>query len=388
MDDKNGREKLQQELDFLKESFDAEVISKDEYEKGKERIEQKLKEINHNGNDEGSKGAETAQKAKEQDDTANDKSENDNYFEDGNKLSPVPEEKTEIKIKQEETKKETHFAEGDPKENKKESKIFMYAIVFVVLALVVFFAYSLMNSGTAGKPQIKPAALCSSDADCMKDNVNSVCLNPGTKNAKCQIPEVSKTKLIVLNGRKECFNCDTQRILSLLESWFGTLDSKEINYDTDEGKSLADKYGINVLPAYILEEKITNSSSFGQFKQIFIKKSDMYVLKEDAAGSTFYFRRENILSRLDLFVKSNDAASAKAGKNLQEFLDTFKNVQFEKHVQSDSLTSELNLRTFPAFLINNQVKFSGVQTADVIKTNFCALNLVEECKNSLSKSLV
>ncbi len=387
MDDKDGREKLQQELNFLKESFDAEVISKDEYEKGKERVEQKLKEINNDAeNNKESKGTETAQEVKESNDTSNDKGENDNYFEDGNKLSPVPEEKTEIK--QEETKKETHFAKDDSKENKKESKLFMYAIVFVVLALVVFFAYSLTNSGTANKPQIEPAALCGSDTDCMKDNVNSVCLNPGTKDAKCQTPEIPKTKVIVLNGRKECFNCDTQRILSLLESWFGTIDAKEINYDTDEGKSLADKYGINVLPAYVLEERIINSSSFGQFKQIFIKKNDAYVLKEDAAGSTFYFRRGNIPNRLDLFVKSDDAASAKAEKNLQEFLNTFKNVQFEKHMQGDNLTSELNIRTFPSFLINNQIKFGGVQTADIIKTNFCSMNKDEECKNSLAKSLI
>ena len=45
MDDKTQKERLEQELRFLKESFEAEVISKEEYEKGKERIERKLKEI-------------------------------------------------------------------------------------------------------------------------------------------------------------------------------------------------------------------------------------------------------------------------------------------------------------------------------------------------------
>ena len=45
MDDKTHKEKLEQELRFLKESFEAEVISKEEYEKGKERLEKKLNEI-------------------------------------------------------------------------------------------------------------------------------------------------------------------------------------------------------------------------------------------------------------------------------------------------------------------------------------------------------
>ena len=45
MDDKSQRERLEQELRFLKESFEAEVISKEEFKKGKDRLEEKLKEI-------------------------------------------------------------------------------------------------------------------------------------------------------------------------------------------------------------------------------------------------------------------------------------------------------------------------------------------------------
>ena len=45
MDDKTQKERLEQELRFLKESFEAEVISKEEFEKGKDRIEKKIKEI-------------------------------------------------------------------------------------------------------------------------------------------------------------------------------------------------------------------------------------------------------------------------------------------------------------------------------------------------------
>ena len=45
MDDKPQRERLEQELRFLKESFEADVISREEFEKGKDRVERKLKEI-------------------------------------------------------------------------------------------------------------------------------------------------------------------------------------------------------------------------------------------------------------------------------------------------------------------------------------------------------
>ena len=50
MDDNNQKERLEQELRFLKESFEAEVISKEECEKGKERVENKLKDIEISAN--------------------------------------------------------------------------------------------------------------------------------------------------------------------------------------------------------------------------------------------------------------------------------------------------------------------------------------------------
>ena len=45
MDDKTQKERLEKELRFLKESFEAEVISKEEFEKGKDRLEKKLRSL-------------------------------------------------------------------------------------------------------------------------------------------------------------------------------------------------------------------------------------------------------------------------------------------------------------------------------------------------------
>ena len=46
MDDGSAqKERLDQELRFLKESFEAEVISREEFEKGKDRIEKRLNEL-------------------------------------------------------------------------------------------------------------------------------------------------------------------------------------------------------------------------------------------------------------------------------------------------------------------------------------------------------
>jgi hypothetical protein len=138
---------------------------------------------------------------------------------------------------------------------------------------------------------------------------------------------------------------------------------------------------------YILDENITQKPAFEQYKQSFVQKAGSYTLSDNAAGATFYFKRENVANKLDLFVNGNDA-SANAENNLKEFLGNFNNVKFEKHNADDSLAKELNIKTFPAFLVNNRVKFGGIQPAETIKENFCKLNKLAECDKELSGSLV
>ncbi len=368
MNDQDHRDKLEQELRFLKESYEAEVINKEEYEKGKERVEQKLKDVN-----------------------AGQQQNDDNFFE---KTEKKEENKQAETIKPQEELKSVEEKRIESKKtvltDKKENKLFKYAVVFVVLALIVFFSYSLFkpDKDAKDKNQVKFVAVCNSNEDCKQNGQDGICINPGQKDAKCEIKQIQKTNVVVLNGRKDCFNCDTQRVLSILETWFGALNTKEIDYETDEGKKFAEITGVKLLPAYILEENITNNAAFDQFKQAFAKRNNYYILSENAAGSTFYFNRENVPNRLDLFLIFGDAASVKAENNLKEFLAAFSDVKFEKHSSDDQLTQELGIKTFPTFLVNNRVKFTGIQTSETIKENYCKLNKVDECKKSLSKNLV
>lgn len=390
MEDKTQKERLEQELRFLKESFEAEVISKEEYEKGIERIEGKLKEIGNSA-----KPAENGQssEAKEEGQKKEDAAES------------IKADKIKLKVIQDEPQEQEYFEPSEEKETvqkgqseapasnepEKKGKFFRYAVAFAVLALVIFFSYSLL----AGKKNVqedasklKFTAACNADGDCIQKGKEGTCLNQGTKDAKCEFREIQKTDVLVLNGRNDCFNCNAQRVLNILESWFGAVNAREIDYNTDEGRNLADKVDARALPAYILDGNITKKPKFSDLKQAFARKDGYYVLSEDAAGSTFYFKRENIPNKLDFFADSRDGAGIKAEKNLKEFLDAFPEAKFDKHNADDALTKELGIKTFPTFLINNRVKFSGVAAAETIKSNFCRLNELPACEESLAKSLV
>lgn len=361
MDDKTQKERLEQELRFLKESFDAEVISKEEFEKGKDRIEKKLKEIQNQAKEQISEEPQP-ETAAERQEKAEEAGAKEPKKESTTKEAEKPQagdeeyfEPAEIKEEKEHFEKPKEAAE----EEKRENKFFKYAVLFVVLVLAAFFLYSSLK-GNIQKPEEKLTTL----------------------------KEAEKTNVIILNDRKSCFNCDTERILSILEGWFGALNAEEIDYSTDEGRNLAERFDAKTLPVYILDENITKKPEFGQFRQIFIKKDDKYILSDDAAASTFYFKRENVPSKLDLFVVAGDRSSIKAEKNLEEFLKAFKEVKFERHSPTDKLSQELEIKIFPTFLVNNRVKFSGIHSADTIKNNFCRLNKLPECERSLSKSLI
>jgi len=70
-------------------------------------------------------------------------------------------------------------------------------------------------------------------------------------------------------------------------------------------------------------------------------------------------------------------------------LELFKgNVDFEKYNADSKIVKELGINTFPTFLINNIIKFGGVQSADKIRENYCKVNSVTPCALGLSKSLV
>ena len=360
MDDKTQGERLEQELRFLKESFEAEVISKEEFEKGKTRIEQKLNEIN--------------QSPSEPNDTE--------FFDnEAKKIEPIG---ANDKISKEQN-------QSEKSDDNKENKLFKYAVVFLVLALAAFFSYSLLNSNkdtNAKNADIKFTIACSVDEDCMQSGKSGACMNPGKKDAKCEFQQEQKINVIVLTDHKECFNCNAERIMGILENWLGPVNAKEIDYSTDEGKKLAELIEARLLPAYVLEGNITNNAAFEQYKSIFVKKNNYYVLGENAAGSTFYFKRENIPNKLDLFAISGDAATARAENNLKEFLNNFKDVKFANHLSTDSLSQELGIKNFPAFLVNNKVKFTGIQSAETIKENYCKLNKLSACEKSLSKNLI
>ena len=438
--------KIEEELEFLKESFEAEVITPEEYEKAKSRMESQLRKLESGENKVNEEKSSENKKAEKQEKPSEEMKEelNSEVKEDTQKdikpekkaeekktgfkakveEKPAEKEEPDIEIKElkdpskfkeqkkvKEEPEEEKIQEPDEKEedtndiinngysdieNTKENKtsiwmpiaaVAVFLIVFGYFAFVIFTGEKLVEEE---KSLEKVLPSCFSDADCLKEGMIGFCSNLGNEDAECEFKEAVKVNFIVLNTQ-DCFNCDTSRVEKIIKGWFPGVVKSEISYNSEEGKSLVNDLSINLLPAYIFDSSLEETFKYGELKGIFSKVNDKYVLRPGASGSTFYTNKQEVSNKLEVFLMEGDISTEKAEKNIQEFLDLFDSkIEYNKHIvnKESSLVKSLDINTFPSFLVNNKIKFSGVQPAETIKENFCKLNKLDECNNKLTESLV
>ena len=432
------KEKLENELKLLEESLSLNVITKEEFETAKRRVDEKLNalekeetkveekpEIEPEGKKEEAEVKEEesiikyedVEKEKEEPIKEEKPEEKKEEVETQKKLEEVKEEKPaeeviiEQKPKEEVKKEEEKAAEEAEKEEiiteeKKPEiifedeekisgkKILAYIAIIIILVIIgwnLFFSNGEDVEDVSGDEpldEIVSLIACSSDNDCVEEGKIGVCKNPGEENAECEYIEDVKIKLTVLNN-ENCFNCDTSRVLTIIKTFYPNLDIENIDFETEEAKELIENYNIKALPAYILDSNFKDAHNYEKLSSSFNEVNGSFVMKNTVANANYYIERIEIENKLDLFIKEDHVASSQAEDNLQEFLDAFgDNVVFEKYNEDAEIVKELGINTFPTFLINNKIKFSGVQPADTIKENFCQMNMLDECSLELSKSLV
>jgi len=432
------KEKLEEELKLLEESFSLDVITKKELEEAKTRIEKKLKglealeqekeiKIEEKPEEEVKEEPKTVEKEEieeepiikykdikkeeekkrliseekpktKKDDTIKEPEEKK---EEQKKLEEIgeeerPEEEVEVEENPEE---EALIQEERPEiiikgEKKSSKKIFAYIAIIMILVIGSWYFFFSGDNGVKDIPSDKPVGeivsliACNSDKECVKEGSIGICKNPGEENAECEYIEDARIKLTILNN-DDCFNCETERVLGILKGLFPNMDIENIDFETEKGKEIIEKFNINALPAYIFDSNFKEAKNYDEFLTAFNEIDGSFVMKNTVSNANYYLEREEMPNKIDLFLKSDQVASSKAEKNLEEFLEAFKGkVVFEKHDGNSGIVKELGINSFPAFLVNNKIKFSGVQPADTIKDNFCEMNKLDECDLELSKSLV
>lgn len=388
--EKEQKERLEQELRFLKESLEADVISKDEYERGKDRIERKLKEIEEKPEEAPKIEEEPIKEKQEEKEEIKEepKIEIKEIKEKPAKIIGAEEEEKQV---EEEPIKEKSEAK-EPEEEIKISKKWLYGIIILIIAVILFFSIRSCSGPVEEKPVEETLAKeftpeCFSNSDCKQEGMVGICSSPGTKEAKCEFKQDIKTNLIVIND-KNCKLCDSSNMKTITKEIFPNVKIKEIDYEETEAKKLINQFNINALPAYLFDSNVSKAINFNDFKTALIKKKNNYLITNTASGVNYYFKRPLIKNKLDLYILPETTEKIEA--NIQEVSDLFRDkINFTKHIvterQKEILEKELAINTYPAFLLNNQLTFRGILPANIIKEKICQVNYFEECKKELSK---
>ena len=373
--------KLEQELNFLKESFESEVITKDEFEKGKERIEKKLKTL-----DNPEKPKETSQEPEKVEEK--DKEEKKETLKDiipevvvikkDSDLSKPDEEIEEPK------KKETPKEEIKPTiiEEKKEHQDVVFdqykvksskkgLLVWIVILLIIFSSsYYIINM--VNKPE-----------DSQDTDPEDIELHPPTT-----VIPIQSNDYIILNS-EDCINCDTERVQNIIKNWFPNIKSNTLDYNSLQGDKLVEQLDITLLPAYIFDKDIADLDNFNKLSQAFKEEEEYYVLSPEASGGTYYLERENLPNKIELFVLNGDANSARAEKNAKALINGNEaDISFSIHEVDSIIAKEFKILSVPTFIINNKVMVRGVQPPETLKEKFCQLNNLEICDKTFPKNLI
>ncbi|MBW6462372.1 MAG: hypothetical protein K0B07_04975 [DPANN group archaeon] len=176
---------------------------------------------------------------------------------------------------------------------------------------------------------------CSSDADCTKTGFVGKCIDANTETAKCEYTQPPVVNIKVLND-ETCDGCDTATFNSINEQIFINIEITTVDVSTTEGKALLAELNPQVIPVYLFDETVLESSEYPRLAQFFTKKGDYYMLSSEIVSqyisSPKLVGRDTITNKLDLFVMSECPYGVQAENNMKEVIDTFgNNMNFSIH---------------------------------------------------------
>lgn len=167
--------------------------------------------------------------------------------------------------------------------------------------------------------------LCGSDADCDASSGRmALCEDADTPRARCVSYDPATFTLTVLQA-STCSACDSGEFLRTTVELFPGTQVETYDLETPVGSALAQKYDIQVFPAYIFSAGFAGSPRFSRVRQMVLPVGDSFVVQPRLAGVSYWRQRNRQPDRLDLFL------SPRAVELEDEFLRLFSGEQVRVH---------------------------------------------------------
>lgn len=135
-------------------------------------------------------------------------------------------------------------------------------------------------------PDCKSVPVCGNDDDCFTPGKEAICLNPNKPQAQCQAAEPARFTVTILTSMK-CTSCDTAPFRDITTRYFPKVSYRQVDLDSPEGKGMADKYKVEMLPAMFFSRDVEKSIRWSRVKGALLDKGDVYLMAPKGSNSTF-----------------------------------------------------------------------------------------------------
>jgi hypothetical protein len=159
---------------------------------------------------------------------------------------------------------------------------------------------------------------CYADANCKSKGLIGSCANPGTLSASCSFKVPNKVDLTVVTA-KDCAICNTDEVINSLKKKFPGLTAQYVYYPDSMAQKLINDLSIQGLPAYIFGKEVEKEDNFYPIKDDFSLIGDVYLLKLEKTGMSYFLNRLKTKGSFDLFLSLFEKDTVEVLAAAQEF---------------------------------------------------------------------
>jgi len=162
---------------------------------------------------------------------------------------------------------------------------------------------------------------CFSDNNCQQEGAIGVCRDPGTLKSRCEFTKAPRVNLLIVTA-KLCNVCNTEGMVKYLRRPFPGLTVSYLYYPDAKANKLIRDFGIKTLPVYLLGKEAGREKSFDTVRENLEVRGGFYMFKPQLSGIAYFLERKNIKGKLDLFLTLYDKNTPALLEMIKEFNPT------------------------------------------------------------------
>jgi len=149
---------------------------------------------------------------------------------------------------------------------------------------------------------------CNHDRDCSRANKVGICADPGSPEAICEYREPIVFEMVVLNDAG-CTLCETGHFIRSTRELFPGVNIRSVEVTSPEGKAMVDRYGIDRVPAFVIDKAFENTARFDRFARTVRTVENAYIPEAMLVPISRLLAGEWSPGKMDVFLDPESAFS-------------------------------------------------------------------------------